>query len=126
MPKTATGIFIQGHDVTDDRRNEALRTAHDKVLELAIGDCPLENTLSELIRIVESTSSTGVLGSILLLDPDGKHLRHGAAPSLPRAYTARRSTARDRRLRGLVRDRGLSRRGGLRLRHRDRSAVGRL
>jgi PAS domain S-box-containing protein len=79
-------IFIQGHNVTEDRRSEALRTAHNKVLELAIGDAPLETTLSELIRIVESTSRTGVLGSILLLDPDGKHLRHGAAPSLPTGY----------------------------------------
>lgn len=57
-----------------------------KVLELALGDSPLGETLSELIGIVESTSRTGVLGSILLLDQDGKHLRHGAAPSLPGAY----------------------------------------
>jgi GAF domain-containing protein len=55
-----------------------------RVLELAIGDSPLEETLSELIRIVEASSRTGVLGSILLLD--GRHLRHGAAPSLPPAY----------------------------------------
>lgn len=55
-----------------------------RVLELAITDSPLEETLSELIRIVETTSRTGVLGSILLLD--GRHLRHGAAPSLPQAY----------------------------------------
>jgi len=81
-------IFIQGNNVTEDRRNDALRTAHNKVLELAIGDAPLETTLTELIRIVESTSRTGVLGSILLLDPDGKHLLKGAAPSLPAAYTA--------------------------------------
>jgi hypothetical protein len=78
------GVFIQGHDVTDQRRGEMLRSAHSKVMALAISDSPLEETLSELIRIVESNSSTGVLGSILLLD--GKHLRHGAAPSLPRAY----------------------------------------
>ena len=81
-------IFIQGQNVTDDRRGEELRNAHSRVLELAIGDAPLETTLTELIRIVESTSSTGVLGSILLLDPDGKHLRRGAAPSLPPEYTA--------------------------------------
>jgi len=56
-----------------------------RVLELAIADRPLEETLSELIRIVETTSRTGVLGSILLLD--GRHLRHGAAPSLPQPYT---------------------------------------
>jgi len=81
-------IFVQGHNVTDDKRNEALRTAHNKVLELAIGDSPLETTLGALIRIVETTSRTGVLGSILLLAADGKHLRHGAGPSLPKAYTA--------------------------------------
>ena len=83
-----SSIFIQGHNVTEDRRNESLRNAHNKVLELAIGDAPLETTLTELIKIVESTSRTGVLGSILLLDADGKHLRKGAAPSLPAAYTA--------------------------------------
>ncbi|MCL6729138.1 GAF domain-containing protein [Sphingomonas hankyongi] len=80
------GVFIQGQNVTDDKRSQALRTAHSKVLELAIGDSPLEETLSALIDIVESSSSTGVMGSILLLDPDGKHLRHGAAPSLPKTY----------------------------------------
>ena len=57
-----------------------------RVLELAITDSPLEQTLGELIGIVESTSRTNVLGSILLLDHDGIHLRHGAAPSLPDAY----------------------------------------
>jgi GAF domain-containing protein len=55
-----------------------------RVFELAIADSPLEQTLGELIRIVESTSRTGMLGSILLLD--GRHLRHGAAPSLPEGY----------------------------------------
>jgi PAS domain S-box-containing protein len=83
-----SGVFIQGHDVSEQKRGEMLRTAHSKVLSLAISDSPLEQTLSELIRIVESGSSTGVLGSILLLDPDGKHLRHGAAPSLPPDYSA--------------------------------------
>ena len=56
-----------------------------RVLELAIADRPLEETLSELIRIVETTSRTGVLGSILLLD--GRYLHHGAAPSLPKPYS---------------------------------------
>ncbi|HYX45844.1 MAG TPA: GAF domain-containing protein [Sphingomicrobium sp.] len=81
-------IFAQGNNVTEDKRTEAIRNAHNKVLELAIGDAPLETTLTELLRIVESTSQTGVLGSILLLDPDGKHVHIGAAPSLPPAYNA--------------------------------------
>ena len=79
-------MFVQGHEVTGDKRSEVIRNAHNRVLELAVADSPLEDTLSELIRIVETTSRTNVLGSILLLDDDGKHLRHGAAPSLPQAY----------------------------------------
>lgn len=59
-----------------------------RVLELAVANSSLEQTLGELLHIVESTSRTGVLGSILLLDEDGIHLRHGAAPSLPAAYNA--------------------------------------
>jgi GAF domain-containing protein len=59
-----------------------------RVLELAVADSPLQESLGELIAVVESTSRTGVLGSILLLDDDGRHLRTGAAPSLPELYCA--------------------------------------
>ena len=58
------------------------------VLELAVADRPLAESLGALIKIVESTSKTGVLGSILLLDEDGRHLHTGAAPSLPELYCA--------------------------------------
>ena len=81
-------IFVQGHNVTEDKRSQVLRTAHNKVLELAIGDSPLEATLTELIKIVEMSSRTGMIGSILLLDAEGRHLHHGAAPSLPPEYSA--------------------------------------
>ncbi len=37
-----SGIFIQGYDVTDQMRSEALRIAHNAVLEQAILDQPLE------------------------------------------------------------------------------------
>ncbi len=80
------GVLLQGHNVSEDKKSEELRSAHNRVLELAIGDSPLEQTLGELIKIIEATSRTEVLGSILLLDLDGKHLRHGAAPSLPGEY----------------------------------------
>lgn len=71
-------------DIIEDE----VRLAHVNVLEMAVNDRPLKDTLEALIRIVESNSRTGVLGSILLLDEDGQHLRHGAAPSLPDAYCA--------------------------------------
>ena len=75
-----------GADASADRSDEAVREAHIAVLEMAVANSPLEQTLGALIRIVETNSRTGVLGSILLLDEDGRHLRHGAAPSLPPAY----------------------------------------
>jgi GAF domain-containing protein len=70
--------------VSSESDPDSIREAHCAVLEMAVANSPLEKTLGALISIVESTSKTGVLGSILILD--GRHLRHGAAPSLPRAY----------------------------------------
>ena len=52
---------------------------------VAKGDS-LADILDNLCRLVEE-QSTGVLASILLMDPNGKQLRHGAAPNLPKAYT---------------------------------------
>src|ERR1700687_3896248 len=52
---------------------------------VAKGDS-LELILEALCLFVEDQSS-GVLSSILLSDPKGGSLRHGAAPSLPKSYT---------------------------------------
>ena len=80
------GIFIQGTDVTSRDRAEALANAHRRVLELAIRDAPLGQSLDELMKTVEAHSSSGMKGSILILDDEGRHLLHGAAPSLPANY----------------------------------------
>ncbi len=63
-----------------------LADAQRQVLELAIGDAPLEQALGSLIRTVEAHSQAGVIASILLLHDDREHLSHGAAPSLPQVY----------------------------------------
>ena len=52
---------------------------------VAKGDS-LADILDSLCLLVEEQSS-GVLASILLMDPNGKQLRHGGAPNLPKAYT---------------------------------------
>ena len=52
-----------------------------------MGGAPLASVLEVLTRTVEAQADKSVLASVLLLDPDGVHLRHGAAPSLPAAYT---------------------------------------
>jgi len=49
---------------------------------------PLAAILDVLVRTIETQSTNGVLGSILLMSDDGRQLRHGAAPSLPAAYCA--------------------------------------
>ena len=49
------------------------------------GGKPLPDTLDTLLRGLEAQSPEW-RGSILLLDADGGHLRHGAAPSLPVEY----------------------------------------
>ena len=81
-----TGIFVEATDVTDRIRAEVLRALQSQILELAIHDIPLAEALERLVLAVEEQSSAGVIGSILLLDEDGTHLRHGAAPSLPDTY----------------------------------------
>jgi PAS domain S-box-containing protein len=81
-----SGIFVQGHDVTEHKRSEALRIAHNEVLQQALIDQPLERSLEELVHLVEQYSTSGVIGSLLLLDESGTHLKHGAAPNLPDAY----------------------------------------
>jgi len=57
----------------------------DVVSELERGDS-LEDILNKHLLTVEEMSDQEILTSILLLSSDGKHLTHGAAPSLPKAY----------------------------------------
>jgi GAF domain-containing protein len=46
----------------------------------------LRASLEELVKTVERQSTQQVIASILLVDASGKHLLHGAAPSLPDEY----------------------------------------
>jgi PAS domain S-box-containing protein len=73
-------------DVTERKRAEALRDGESGILEMIARDAPLEVTLEKLVRVVEAQFA-GLLCSVMLLDEDGQHVRHGAAPSLPQPYT---------------------------------------
>lgn len=53
--------------------------------EFAAGDSLME-VLGRHLLAVEAAADSDMLTSILLLDDDGKRLRHGAAPSLPGSY----------------------------------------
>ncbi len=74
-----------GIDVTERRRAAAVIEGQKSVLELIAKGAPLAETLTVLLRVVEALAPE-MLCSVLLLDPDGIHVRHGAAPSLPDAF----------------------------------------
>ena len=58
-----------------------------QLLELLAQGVPLPATLDALLRVIE-TEAGDMLCTILLLDPDGLHMRHGAAPSMAQEYIA--------------------------------------
>jgi PAS domain S-box-containing protein len=76
--------YVVGTDIEDRKRAEALLNAEKGLLELMAKGGPLTEILDNLCRLVEEHAG-GVLASISLLE--GNRLRHGSAPSLPKAYT---------------------------------------
>ena len=71
-------------DIEDRKRAEALLAGEKRVLEMVAKADALTEILDSLCRLAEGQASD-VLASILLLDAD--RLRHGGAPTLPKAYT---------------------------------------
>ena len=86
-PSSAPGEFVGIlMDVTERRLAEALRDGESRILQMIAREAPLEEILENLVLVVESQFA-GLLCSVLLLDEDGQHVRHGAAPSFPESYT---------------------------------------
>jgi len=79
------GVFAAAHDVTESRRSERMLEFENHALAITSGSPPLSATLEILCHGIEEILLDS-LCSILLLDDDDIHLRHGAAPSLPDAY----------------------------------------
>ncbi len=77
----ATGTNIEGR-----KRAEMLLAGEKRLLEMIARGEPLTLILDALCRLVEELAR-GCQCSILLLDPKTRQLRHGAAPSLPAAYS---------------------------------------
>ena len=73
-------------DVTERKRAEAQAAGEKRLLEMTARGGHLPTILEALCRYGEEVSGN-VLVSILLVSRDGKSLRHGAAPSLPKSYT---------------------------------------
>lgn len=77
-----TGVVM---NIDARKRMEVMLSGEKMGLEMIAQGTPLTETLETITRNVESLAND-TLCSILLLDADGLHLRHGAAPSLPAEY----------------------------------------
>jgi two-component system, sensor histidine kinase and response regulator len=73
-------------DISERKQHDALLDGQKRILKLIIQGEPLPQVLKVLCRTVEDLAQGEMLASVLLLDTDGVHLRHGAAPSLPESY----------------------------------------
>ena len=78
-------LLLWGRDITDRKRTESLVRGQSQVLETIARGAPLTESLIQLLQLLE-TQSPDMVCSVLLLDDDGVHLRHGAGPSLPDEY----------------------------------------
>jgi GAF domain-containing protein len=63
-----------------------LLAGEELALRLIQAGAPPKEIFETLVRTLEATFDHGVVGSLMVLDPTGKHLCHGAAPSLPDIY----------------------------------------
>jgi diguanylate cyclase (GGDEF)-like protein/PAS domain S-box-containing protein len=79
------GLIGISRDVTERRLADSLRDGQAQILEMIAMSAPLGGVLENLVLLVESQLK-GIIGSVLLLDETGTHLRRGAAPSLPDSY----------------------------------------
>jgi PAS domain S-box-containing protein len=83
-PRRMIGCHI---DVTELALAKRLTATERQVLELIATGVPSATVLDALCQSFENQFAPGAC-SVLLLEPDGAHVRHAAAPSLPPRYIA--------------------------------------
>jgi hypothetical protein len=80
------GVVVMMRDISSRKHAEGRREEQNRVLEMIATSTPLAEVLSSMIRLLES-QITGTVCAALLCDDDGRHLKLGAAPSLPERYS---------------------------------------
>lgn len=70
-----------------EKKEEDFRSGQSRLLQRLAANAPLSEILTRLVQLIEA-QAPDMLCSILLLSEDGDHVRHGAAPSLPKEYVA--------------------------------------
>ncbi|HEX9257885.1 MAG TPA: diguanylate cyclase, partial [Acidimicrobiales bacterium] len=79
------GLTIYIFDITDRKRIEQMDAGQRAILGGIAAQRPLVDSLGD-IALLHEALNPGDLCSVLLLDAEGRHVLHGAAPSLPDAY----------------------------------------
>jgi PAS domain S-box-containing protein len=77
--------YVLETDIDDRKRAEAMLTGEKRLLDMVAGGRSMSEILEAICRLVESTAS-GCYCSVVLVDPNGTRLEHGAAPSLPASF----------------------------------------
>src|ERR1700730_14682897 len=77
--------YLLQTDVDDRKRSDALLAGEKRFLEMVAGGHSMSGILEALCQLVESTAD-GCYCSVVLVDPSGTRLEHGAAPSLPASF----------------------------------------
>ena len=113
-------LLAVSRDITERRREEALRAMHHQVLGMIATGSALADVLNCLVRVVEQQSN-GMVCSMLLLDDDGIHV--GMAPRTPDGYSRDRRIAH-RPAQRIVRNGDVSRHPNHRDGHPHGSALG--
>ena len=80
-----SGGVIVCRNITEVKKEEFFLFDQSRVLEMIAANASLPEVLTSLVLLMEAQAD-GLRCSILLLAHDGKHVRHGAAPSLPETY----------------------------------------
>ena len=81
LPRIDSGIHYPPGEI----KEEQFLIEQSRILQRLAANAPLSEILKRLVLLIES-QSPGMLCSVLLLSEDGDHIRHGAAPSLPKEY----------------------------------------
>jgi signal transduction histidine kinase len=83
LPGGRVGLSVE--DITAATRNHRLQDAEHRVLEMIASGSGLPAVLEALAIAIEDRMPP-TIASVLLLDAEGRHVRHGAAPHLPQEY----------------------------------------
>jgi PAS domain S-box-containing protein len=84
--RDATGTVLRTYLVgLDSPSTDALLTGERRLLDMVVHGHSLSEILDTLCRLIEDTAK-GCYCSVVLVDPTGSRLEHGAAPSLPASF----------------------------------------